>query len=289
MSSKSPSENVELIALLKKARDIVLLTAKEAGDILKSKWGANNTFAIEFKGEINLVTEMDKKAEDIIIARLSEAFPTFSFLCEESGTTPSKVDSSNEVYKGRWIIDPLDGTTSYAHGYPTFSVSIALEFQGLGIVIGCVYQPVLNEMFFAMKGEGATINGIPIHVSKTEQLIKSLVATGFPYDRRTCPPLETNIPYFNNLVMKVRDIRRDGSAAVDMCYVACGRVDAYWEWKLSPWDIAAGSLIVEEAGGTVTDFYLKPLNMNDIKIQVLASNGKLHSSLISSLREVDNK
>jgi len=157
----------------------------------------------------------------------------------------------------------------------------------MGIVIGCIYQPVLNEMFFAVKGEGATVNGIPIHVSKTDQLIKSLVTTGFPYDRKTCPPSENNLNYFNNIIMKIRDIRRDGSAAVDLCYVACGRVDGYWEWKLSPWDVAAGMLIVKEAGGEVSDFYGNPIDVNNTKIQILATNGKINKALIECFIEAD--
>src|SRR3989304_2481447 len=217
-------------------------TAKKAGLLLKKN--IDKVHRIEFKGVIDIVTEMDKKAEDLIIETLKSSFPEHGILTEES----LEQKSSSEY---RWIIDPLDGTTNYSHGFPVFCVSIALEKNG-EIILGVVYNPMLNELFTAEKGKGAYLNNKKIKVSDIKELTKSLLATGFPYDIRTSR--DNNIAHFANFAVRAQAIRRAGSAALDMCYVACGRIDGFWEMKLKPWDTAAAWLIIKEAGGMGTGF-----------------------------------
>jgi len=185
---------------------------------------------ISYKGEINLVTEMDMRSERAVVETLLASFPDHGVMAEEGTMVRGKAGYT-------WIIDPLDGTTNYAHGYPCFSVSIALEQEG-EIVLGIVYDPMRDELFSAQKGEGACLNGKPIKVSSADTLIKSLLATGFPYDRTVSE--RNNMGHFHDLLMASQEVRRDGSAAIDLCYVACGRFDGFWELKLKPWDVAAG-------------------------------------------------
>ncbi|HBO84501.1 MAG: inositol monophosphatase [Deltaproteobacteria bacterium GWC2_42_11] len=243
--------------------------ATEAGRLLKTNLG--RLHSIEMKGAIDVVTEMDIRAEELIIKILRGVFPTFGILTEESGERAA----SSEY---RWIIDPLDGTTNYAHGYPVFCVSIALEKNG-ETILGVVYNPMLAELFTAEKGRGACLNNRKIQVSSTTKLNNSLLATGFPYDIRTSS--NNNINYFTNFAVRVQAIRRAGSAALDSCYVACGRFDGFWELKLKPWDVAAGGLIVKEAGGILSDFKGNPFSI--YSHETVASNGIIHKQMIEVL------
>lgn len=246
--------------------------AKSAGLLLKRNIGRRHT--IEFKGVIDVVTEMDIKAEDMIMKTIKARFPEHGILTEESFE-----QKSGSGY--RWIIDPLDGTTNYSHGFPIFCVSIALEREG-EIILGVVFNPMLNELFTAEKGKGAYLNSKRIRVSGISELTKSLLATGFPYDVRTSP--DNNISHFANFAVRVQAIRRAGSAALDMCYVACGRFDGFWELKLKPWDTAAAMLIIKEAGGIVTDFKGSAFSL--YSGETLASNGLVHDEMIEVLNAV---
>lgn len=233
----------------------------------------NKEQIVEFKGDINLVTEMDRRAEEVIKNYLSERFPDIAMLAEEGG-------ESGTFSGRRWIVDPLDGTTSYAHGLPHFSVSIALEEDGK-IVAGVVYNPCVDECFSAVRGGGASLNGRKIKVSETSSMKRSLLATGFPYDRATSS--DNNVDNFNAFILKAQGIRRMGSAALDLCYTAAGRFDGYWEMKLSPWDSAAGSVILEEAGGRITDFSGEPYSIYGQEL--LVSNGLIHEEMIAVLNK----
>ncbi len=250
--------------------EFAVFTAREAGQLLKSRLHAPHS--IDYKGVVNLVTEADRMSEELILDRIQQHFPDHSVLTEES---PEKERSS----RYRWIIDPLDGTTNCAHGYPIFCVSIALEEQG--ILSGVVYNPMMDEMFYAEKGKGSWLNGQRISVSDTSDLSRSLLATGFPYDIRESE--NNNLDYFNLMIKEAQAIRRAGAAALDMAYVAAGRFDGFWELKLMPWDTAAASLLIQEAGGIVTD-----LSGEDFSItapHVLASNGGIHQLMLSALRK----
>ncbi len=253
----------------KRELEVATHAAKEAGEFLHRNLGKQTS--VSYKGEIDLVTEMDKKAQELIIKKLSSFFPSHDFMAEEDF---SKIKGSDY----RWIIDPLDGTTNYAHGLPIYCISIALE-EKKEIVLGIVFFPPSSEIFSASKKRGAFLNGKKLCVSNTKRLERSLIATGFPYDVRTSP--QNNINHFNHFVTKAQAIRRCGSAALDLCYVACGRFDGFWELKLNPWDVAAGALIVEEAGGKVTDF-----KGNDFDLygqEILASNGNIHKEMVQVL------
>lgn len=253
--------------------DIAIKAAKAAGKVLRRFFATE--IRIDFKGEVNLVTEADRAAEAVIVQTIRKRFPDHRFLAEEGGehATP---ESTGSVHK--WIVDPLDGTTNFAHSFPMFCVSIGLETRG-EVVLGVVYDPLREEMFLAEKGKGATLNGRRIHVSKTEKLNASLLVTGFAYDVRQ--DLMNNLDHFSNFSLRVQGLRRTGSAALDLCYVACGRFDGFWEMKLSPWDTAAGYLIATEAGATVTDFGNRPYQIY-LK-EILATNGKIHREMIEVL------
>ena len=251
-------------------KECAIEIAREAGIFLKNK--LNSLHTIDYKGEINLVTEVDKISEEMITSKINALFPDHDILAEEF----TDINSGSDF---RWIIDPLDGTTNYAHGYPFFSVSIALERLDT-VIVGIVYDPMLDEMFVAEKGKGAFLNDREIHVSNTRRIIKSLLTTGFPYDIQK--DSDNNLNYFNEMILKAQAIRRAGSAALDLAYVAAGRFDGYWELKLSPWDIAAGWLLVEEAGGIVTD-----MGGNDYYLEspsILASNGRIHKEMMDVLK-----
>ena len=228
-------------------------------------------FAVEHKGTVNLVTEVDLAAEEWIVSRIRKAFPTHSILAEEK---------HNNVPAGdvRWVIDPLDGTTNYAHGYPAFSVSIGLEVGG-ELEWGAVFDPVRDELYTARRGSGAFCNGAPLHVSGVSSLDASLLATGFPYDIRT--DSQTNLDNFCAFAVRTQGLRRSGSAALDFCSVAAGRLDGFWELKLNPWDCAAGYLMVREAGGMVTNFRGQPGSIYDR--EVVASNGLIHEEMLAVL------
>jgi len=279
-------------ATLSKVCSTIAIVAKEAGQILKERWGDKSN-KIEFKGPIDLVTEMDKKSENHIMRRLNETFPTVDILTEESGFVDT-YQSKNSKFS--FIIDPLDGTTSYAHGHIFFSVVIAFASKEEGPLAAAIYHPLLDELFSAEKGKGAFLttgsNDKQISVSNTEELQQSLLATGFPYNRATSA--DNNLIYFNAMIMKIRDIRRNGSAALDICYTACGRHDGYWEYSLCVWDMCAGMLIAQEAGGKVTDLMGQPFKMANLlhtnrSVNVLVSNTKLHNKIIEVFRACDNQ
>jgi len=245
--------------------------ARAAGAILRDGYG--RPLAIDYKGGIDLVTEYDRKAEAFIREELSRRFPGHGWLGEESG--------AGAAGEFRWVVDPLDGTTNFAHAYPFFAVSIALEVSGTR-TLGVVYDPLRDECFAASKGESATLNGAPIRVSRVDDLARALAATGFAYDVHEKP--EETLRFFSPFLSKVQGIRRDGSAALNLCYLACGRFDLFWEVKLHPWDVAAGALIVEEAGGRVTDFAGGPMPSDGF--EVAGSNGVLHDDLLKVLSTI---
>ena len=244
--------------------------AQEAGQMLKEN--IDKSGEIFYKGAVDLVTNFDTQSERLIFKRLFSCFPDHGFLAEEGLTRKKGAEF-------RWIIDPLDGTTNYAHSFPVICVSIALEKEE-EIVLGLVYDPMREEMFSAVKGESAFLNGEEIKVSSVDELDKSLVATGFPYDIRVSDV--NNITHFNNFITRVQGVRRCGSAAMDLCYVACGRFDGFWELKLKPWDMAAGALIVKEAGGLISDFQNRDFSI--FGLEILASNGLIHNQMVDVLQ-----
>lgn len=241
--------------------------AKKAGQILYNGWEKKD-LAVYFKGEINPVTEIDKKVELFIKESLKEAFPNYGILTEESEEIVGHVNA-------RWIIDPLDGTTNYIKRYPFVAISIALEKEGQ-LVLGLVYNPILNEMFIGQKGHGATYNGKPIHVSAINRLSSAVLGSGFPYDAWENP--DNNTFQWARFITNCISLRCDGSAALDLCRVACGQLDGYWEKGISSWDIAAGIVIVREAGGKVTDY----LGGEDffLRGEIIAANPVLHVEMI---------
>lgn len=239
-----------------------------AGRIIRDK--SATVFRVHHKGDADLVTEVDLAAEKEIIAILSGAFPDHRTVGEESGANQGESDYL-------WWIDPIDGTTNFVHGYPFYSVSVALECRG-EIIVGVVYDPTRNELFQAIKGRGASLNGTPITVSMMDTLNNSLLATGFPYNR---DERQEALDIAARLLKRVQGIRRDGSAALDLAYVAAGRLDGFWEFGLKPWDTAAGRLLVEEAGGKISDFRG---DIFDIRQgAVAAANSRIHAELINEL------
>lgn len=246
--------------------------ARAAGAIQRERY--ETAFSVRTKSAaIDLVTEVDHACEALIVEGLSAERPGDAILAEEGG------GEDHPDARWRWVIDPLDGTMNFAHGYPRFCVSIGVECQGRAEV-GVVYDPLLDELFAAVRGEGATRNGRPIRVSDEHQLGRALLATGFAYDVHRSE--DDNVDHFAHFVKRARGLRRDGSAALDLCYVASGRLDGYWELKLHPWDVAAGNLIVEEAGGRTSDFAGGP-SRGDGR-ETVASNGHLHAAMIEVLR-----
>ncbi len=245
--------------------------AIEAGELLKKKFG--KVKRIDFKGEINIVTEADCISQEFIKKLIKEKYPEHSIISEED----LEIKSSAPF---RWIIDPLDGTTNFTHGLPIFAISIAVEYEK-EMFTGFVYNPITEELFWAERGKGAFLGKKRIKVSQTGSLNRSLLATGFPYDIRE--DSNNNLNHFSKFALKAQAIRRLGSAALDLCFVACGRFDGFWELKLFPWDVAAGILIVEEAGGKVTDF--KGLPTDIYSKEIVASNGKIHNEMIEILNK----
>ena len=241
--------------------------ANAAGAIVRENW--QQPKRIDYKGAIDLVTSVDRECERQIVDVIRRNFPDHSILAEEE----TDVDGAQNHY--RWIIDPLDGTTNFVHSYPQFSVSIALEQNGR-VIVGLVYDPIRNECFKAALGRGATLDDRAIQTSIANELDKSLLATGFPYDHRDFA--DFYLSYFKAFMIRCQGIRRGGSAALDLCYVACGRLDGFWELKLKPWDIAAGSLIVAEAGGKLSDFSGKPFSIRGH--ETLATNGLIHDEMV---------
>ncbi len=254
--------------LQRSLRFVVDLTQKVGDYVQKS---VNKRKRIYYKGEVDLVTQFDKKSEYLIVKELTKRFPNYGILSEED--TPQNTGASI-----KWIIDPLDGTTNFAHGLPIWTISIALEVNS-EIVMGVVYDPTRQEIFSAIKRRGAFLNGKKISVSKVRKLDRALLITGFPYDiRRT---KNNNLNHFNNFALHAQAVRRLGSAALDLCYTACGRFDGYWELKLSPWDQAAGALILKEAGGKITDFGGGEFDIYGD--EVLGTNGLIHRQMMKIL------
>ncbi|MBL8182789.1 MAG: inositol monophosphatase [Blastocatellia bacterium] len=246
-------------------------TARDAGRLLLEKF--DRGIAVHKKGDINLVTEADLASEALIIERIRSHYPKHAILAEESGE--AVVIGGDTTWK--WIIDPLDGTTNYAHGYPCWCVTIALEYNG-EVVVGVTYDPTRNELFAAEKGRGATLNGKTIRVSDTDKLGDSLIVTGFPYDIKQ---RDNFARHLTEMLLSSRGVRRDGSAAIDMAYIACGRFDGFWEEGLNPWDVAAGVLLIEEAGGQVS--YYNGSKFSIYSPPICASNGLIHSQMLTIL------
>jgi myo-inositol-1(or 4)-monophosphatase len=259
--------------------------AREAGALVMQYF--HQGLKIEYKGDADLVTAADRASEALIRERITQQFPSHDVLGEEQGLNDQGSDY-------RWYVDPLDGTTNFAHGYPVFCVSMALEHQALKHqasqqhsansgrrIAGVVYDPTRDEMFSAELGRGAQLNGRPIHVSKATQLKECLLATGFPSHKRHKNP---NIHFYHQITLRTHGVRRAGSAALDLCNVACGRFDGFWEFNLNPWDTAAGVLLVEEAGGKVTRFDGSPFQIDSS--ETLGSNGLVHDALMQEFKEI---
>ena len=247
-------------------KKVAIMAATKSGSFIKRSVG--KIVAISYKGRDNIVTDVDKKAEDIIISTIRSHFPEHSILSEEKGSI-----DNHSPYK--WIVDPLDGTTNFAHAFPFFCVSIALERSG-EVVLGVVYDPLRNELFFAESGKGAYLNNKRIEVSGVKKISAAFLATGFSYGRRR---KDKNVANFRRFLLRTMAIRRAGSAALDLAYVACGRFDGFWERDLHPWDNAAGFLIVRESKGKITKFDGSKFSPYDKNI--LASNGKIHAQMLA--------
>ncbi len=249
--------------------------AREAGATLMKYF--HQGIKIEYKGDADLVTAADRAAEALVRDRITAQFPSHDVLGEEQGLNDQGSDY-------RWYVDPLDGTTNFAHGYPVFCVSMALEHRAGGTgkrIAGVVYDPTRDEMFTAEQGKGAHLNGKPIQVSKASQLKECLLATGFPSQKRHKNP---NIHFYHQITLRTHGVRRAGSAALDLCNVASGRFDGFWEFNLNPWDTAAGALIVEEAGGKISRFDGSEFRIDSS--ETLASNGAVHDLLVHEFQEI---
>ena len=251
--------------------DAAIEIARHAGAILRDEFSRPPQIA--YKGEVDLVTQADKRSEQAIVREISSYFPDHSILAEEGFGHES-------ISEFGWHVDPLDGTTNFAHGYPCFCVSIALAQRGT-LLVGVIYNPIHDELFAAAKGEGATLNGQKIQVSKNATLSTSLLCTGFPVHNRKGTP---NLQYYGDFTMQSHGVRRDGSAALDLAYVAAGRFDGFWEFGLKKWDTAAGVLLVEEAGGQVSDFAGTPYELGGPLI--LATNGLIHGEMRATAAKV---
>jgi len=264
LGGASPAPTVERVAFFYMSKDYLdaaIEIAQEAGKILREEF--DRPIQISYKGDVDLVTQADKRSEEAIVAGLTKYFPEHSIAAEE-GTGH---ESTSEF---RWHVDPLDGTTNFAHGYPCFAVSIALAQRG-ELLAGVVYNPFYEELFAALRGGGATLNGKRIFVSSVDTLATSLLCTGFPVHKRLANP---NMHYYWDFTLRSHGVRRDGSAALDLASVAAGRFDGFWEFGLKPWDTAAGVLLIEEAGGKVSDFAGQPYQLGGPV--VLATNGVIH-------------
>jgi myo-inositol-1(or 4)-monophosphatase len=250
--------------------------ALEAGALLRGF--LERGVATEYKGDVDVVTEADRASEKLITERLTAAFPDHGIYGEEG--VRQRVDSEY-----RWYVDPLDGTTNFAHGFPVFCVSLGLEHRPGGkdgeLVAGVVYDPTRNELFIAQKGLGAWLNGHRIHVSRTNHLAEALLATGFPSRKRHASP---NIHFYQELTLRSHGVRRAGSAALDLAWTACGRLEGFWEFNLNPWDTAAGALLVFESGGAITRFDGSPFRLDSS--EVLATNGLLQQELVTLFRDM---
>jgi myo-inositol-1(or 4)-monophosphatase len=254
--------------------------ALQAGELLRSYY--DRGVAAEYKGDVDLVTEADRASELLILEQITARFPGHGFFGEEG----TRFGLEQEY---RWYVDPLDGTTNFAHGFPVFCISLGLEYRPKGLandedgemVAGVVYDPLRRELFAAERGKGSWLNGRRIHVSRVEQLQESLLATGFPSHKRHMNP---NIHFYQQLTLRSHGVRRAGSAALDLAYCAAGRVEGFWEFNLNPWDTAAGSLLVTEAGGTMTRFDASPFRLDSE--EVLATNGLIEEELVGIFRDM---
>jgi myo-inositol-1(or 4)-monophosphatase len=259
--------------LVKQIQHTARQAALEAGALLRQNF--TQPHQVTFKGRHDPVTESDFQSQNLIIQLLSKTFPAYRFLAEETGAPESAQAGSD----GCWIIDPLDGTVNFAHGFPMFAVSIAFQWQG-AVVYGVVYDPMREELFEAVQGQGAWLNHQPIKVSRINELDRALLATGFPYN--VVEHLDATMLRFKRLVAQAQGIRRPGSAALDLCYLAAGRLDGFWEENLKPWDTAAAVLIVQEAGGQLSTFEGSPYDLNSYT--VVASNSLLHDQILAALK-----
>ncbi|MBN1426786.1 MAG: inositol monophosphatase [Anaerolineae bacterium] len=271
MRDRAIAAGLDLAAILQTIEGI----ARSAGDILCRAYDLPRQ--IDYKSEVNLVTQADLASEKYIVEALRKAFPTYNVIAEEG--------SQHHGNSGlTWLIDPLDGTTNFAHGFPVFAVSMALRDAGQ-VLAGVVYDPSRDECFAAAAGQGATLNRQPIHVSETPEMDRGLLATGFPYDRWTAD--DNNVMALSTFIRRCQGVRRAGAAALDLAYVACGRLDGYWEMRVQPWDIAAGMLLVRESGGRVTSY------QGEDRIEtilsggkIVASNGLIHDEMIAALADI---
>jgi myo-inositol-1(or 4)-monophosphatase len=245
--------------------------ARDAGALLMGFF--RRRIGFEYKGDVDLVTEADRQSEALITRAIRETWPEHDLIGEEG----TRRDSGSDY---RWYVDPLDGTTNFAHGFPVFCVSLGLEYKGEPVA-GVLYDPTRDELFAAEQGSGATLNGVRINVSRTQGLSESLLATGFPSHKRNKNP---NIYFYHQLTFRSHGIRRAGSAALDLAYVACGRVDGFWEFNLNPWDTAAGVVLVREAGGVLTRFDGSPWQIDSR--ETLASNGLVHEELMREFQAI---
>ncbi len=259
---------------LELVKRVGIAAAYKAGAILRSHFG--RLYGINKKGDIDLVTEADIGSEKVIIETILNSFPEHSILAEESGFNKGKAD-----YK--WIVDPLDGTTNFTHQLGMFSISIAFALQE-NIVLGIVFNPATEELFTAVKGKGAELNSRPIKVSGSKSVSESLLVTGFPYDFKNI--VDSLMIRFSNCLKASLGVRRLGSAALDLCFVACGRFDAFWEQNLKPWDTSAGVLIASEAGAVITDFSNEMFTID--KKEILVTNGKIHDEMLNLLELKDS-
>jgi len=267
---RTPSEQLPDRSTRESFKATAIEAARIAGTVLTEH--ARKGFRVEHKDTVNLVTDADRRAEQAVVDVIKKVYPTHHILAEEQGLRAGK----DSPYK--WVIDPLDGTTNFAHGFPAYCVSIGLEYQGRGI-LGIVLDPTREELFVAETGRGASLNGAPLRVSRTVTLDSALLVTGFAYDIREST--QNNLDHFARFALRAQGIRRTGSAALDLCYVAAGRFDGFWEIKLQPWDTAAGVLIVQEAGGRVTD--LKGGRFSIYGQEIVASNGLVHDEMLAVL------
>jgi len=252
-------------------KELAVEAARQAGKLLQENFGLAHNYAHK-SSYVDLVTECDHRAQALIVSMIQHEYPRHQILSEEQFEQTQHADSNH-----KWIIDPLDGTMNFVHGYPLFCVSIALEVEG-EVVLGVAYSPITEELFVAQKGDGSFLNSKRIRVSQVRKLSESLLATGFP----NLAGIQENVKHFLNFIGKAQGIRRDGSAVLDLCYLACGRFDGFWELYLKPWDVAAGSLIIREAGGVITDFEGKAFNIYGD--ETLASNGLIHREMREVLK-----
>jgi myo-inositol-1(or 4)-monophosphatase len=257
-------------------RDLACAAARQAGDHLRRRFG--DSMAVGHKGAIELVTEADHEAEELIVQSIRRVRPADQVLAEERGG-----EAGGAGARVRWIIDPLDGTTNFARSFPMFAVSVAAEVDG-ELAAGAVHVPMQEELFAAGRGAGAALNGRPIAVSQIARLDQSFLATGFPYDIRENP--DNNLDHFARFSTRAMAVRRPGAAAVDLCYLACGRFDGFWELRLKPWDLAAGALIIREAGGRITGLDGGRLRLDGPG--VCASNGRIHDQMLAVLAMSEN-